>query len=83
MCKCSKQTVAVNSLDDPREKKVFSIISKEPTNFTAIKNKSGFHQEITSRVLKRLDDKLLVRKTKGLYDLCCNGSKLKEGGVRW
>ena len=77
MCKCGKQNlVSVNSLDDPREKKIFNTIS-EPTNFTTIKNNSGFHQEITSRVLKRLQDKVIVRKKNELYDLCCNGSKLK------
>jgi predicted transcriptional regulator len=79
MCKCGKQNlVDVESLDDTREKKVFNIISKKPTNFTTIKNKAGFHQEITSRILKRLGDKLIVRKTDELYDLCCNGSKLKS-----
>ena len=77
MCECSKQNLIVKPLDDSREKKVFSIISKKPTNFTAIKNKSGLHQEITSRVLKRLSNKLLVRKKNELYGLCCNGSKLK------
>ena len=77
MCKCGKQNlVIVKYLDDPREKKIFNIIS-EPTNFTTIKNKSGFHQEIVSRVLKRLQDKVIVRKEDELYDLCCNGSKLK------
>jgi predicted transcriptional regulator len=81
MCKCSKQNlVNVESLDDIREKKVFNIISKEPANFTAIKNKASFHQEITSRILKRLQDKIIVRKTDKLYDLCCNGSKLKLDG---
>ena len=79
MCQCSKQNfVSVKPLKDQREKKIFEIIFKRPTNFTAIKIKSGFHQEITSRILKRLGDKLIVRKTDGLYDLCCNGSKLKQ-----
>lgn len=79
MCKCSNQKlVVVKSLDDSREKEVFNIISKEPTNFTTIKNKAGFHQEVTSRILKRLQDKIIVRKTDELYDLCCNGSKLKS-----
>ncbi len=78
MCKCGKQNlINVKSLDDSREKKIFKIVSEKPTNFTRIKNKSTFHQEITSRILKRLGDKLIVRKTDGLYDLCCNGSKLK------
>jgi len=78
MCKCSKQSLlTVKSLDDPREKKVFGIISKQAMNFTAIKNEAGFHQEITSRIIKRLRDKVMVRKTDGLYDLCCNGSEIK------
>ena len=78
MCECGKQNlVAVNSLDDEREKEVFKIISGKPTNFTTIKNKTGFHQEIISRILKRLKDKVIVRKKEGLYDLCCNGSRLK------
>lgn len=81
MCKCGKQNlVNVESLGDPREKKIFKIVSEKPTNFTTIKNKSAFHQEITSRILKRLGDKLIVRKTDELYDLCCNGSKLKLWG---
>lgn len=81
MCKCSKQNfTAITSLDDPREKKVFDVISEKPTNFTTIKNKAGFHQEITSRLLKRLEEKVIVRKKEGLYDLCCNGSKLKIKG---
>jgi predicted transcriptional regulator len=78
MCKCGKENLDVESLDDTREKKVFNIISKKPASFTAIKNKAGFHQEITSRILKRLGAKLIVRKTDELYDLCCNGSKLKS-----
>lgn len=81
MCKCSKQNlVFVNSLDDEREQKVFNIISEEPANFTTIKNKTGLHQEIISRILDRLKGRVIVRKTDGFYDLCCNGSKLKEGG---
>lgn len=81
MCNCGKQNlVVVKSLDDPREQKIFNIISKEPTNFTTIKNKTGFHQEITSRLLKRLSNKLVIRKIDELYDLCCNGSKLKLEG---
>ena len=80
MCECDKQSVVVKSLDDPREKKVFKIVSKEPTNFTTIKNKLGYHQEIISRLLKRLDKKLIIRKMNGLYDICCNGSKIKLGG---
>ncbi|MBI4010490.1 MAG: hypothetical protein HY361_04895, partial [Candidatus Aenigmarchaeota archaeon] len=68
MCKCGKQkSVIVKFLDDEREKKVYNIISDEPANFTTIKNKAGFHQEITSRIIKRLSDKLMVRKTDGLY----------------
>jgi len=83
MCKCGKQNlVVVKSLNDPREKKVFNIISKSPTNFTTIKNKAGLHQETTSRVLKRLQDKIILRKTSKLYDLCCNGSKLIGGEVK-
>ena len=79
MCKCNKQNlVVVKFLDDSRENKIFNIISKKPTNFTTIKNKAGFHQEITSRILKRLQDKIVVRKTDELYDLCCNGSELKQ-----
>ncbi len=78
MCECDKKSSGViGSLDDSREKKVFNIISEGPVNFTTIKNKSSLHQEITSRVLKRLSDKLLVRKTKKTYDLCCDGTKLK------
>jgi len=78
MCKCGKQRLFnVESLVDSREKKAFNIILKEPTNFTTIKNKTGFHQEITSRILKRLQDKIILRKKDKLYDLCCNGSKLK------
>ena len=79
MCKCNKQGLVFVRLEDEREKKVFNIISKKPTNFTTIKNKAGLHQEITSRILSRLSDKAVVRKTDGLYDLCCNGSKLKQG----
>jgi len=79
MCQCAKNSVALQPLDDPREKKVFAIISREPASFTVIKNKACFHQEITSRVLKRLGERLIVRKTDGLYDLCCNGAKLKRG----
>jgi len=79
MCKCGKQGLVFVRLDDERENKVFNIISKKPTNFTTIKNKTGFHQEITSRVLHRLSDKIIVRKIDGLYDLCCNGSKIKQG----
>ena len=80
MCKCNKRNlVFVSSLDDEREKKVFNIISKKPTNFTTIKNKAGLHQEIASRVLSRLSDKAVVRKKDSLYDLCCNGSKIKQG----
>jgi len=79
MCKCGKQGLVFVRLDDERENKVFNIISKKPTNFTAIKNKTGFHQEITSRILSRLSDKAIVRKVDDLYDLCCNGSKLKQG----
>jgi len=77
MCKCGKQSLVFVRLDDERENKVFNIISKKPTNFTTIKNKTGFHQEITSRILSRLSDKIIVRKIDGLYDLCCNGSKIK------
>ena len=78
MCNCGKQNLfKVVFLDDEREKGIFKIISKKPTNFTTIKNKSGFHQEIVSRVLKRLQDNVIVRKKDKLYDLCCNGSKLK------
>jgi predicted transcriptional regulator len=86
MCRCCvKQNLDnINSLDDlsPREKKIFNIIaSLGPTNFTTIKNISGFHQEITSRILKRLQDNAIVRKKDGLYDLCCNGIKLKQAKV--
>ena len=78
MCKCGKQGLVFVKLDDEREKKVFNIILKKPTNFTTIKNKAGLHQEIASRVLSRLSDKAVVRKKDSLYDLCCNGSKLKQ-----
>lgn len=81
MCKCGKQSfVAITFLDDPRENKVFDVISEKPVNFTTIKNKAGLHQEITSRLLKRLEGKAIIRKKEGLYDLCCNGSKLKIRG---
>lgn len=79
MCKCGKQGLVFVSLDDEREKKVFNIISKKPINFTTIKNKTGFHQEITSRILRRLSDKAVIRKVDELYDLCCNGNKIKLG----
>ena len=52
-----------------REARVCSMVcaSAEPMAFSTIKENLGFHQEIVSRILKRLVNYGAVRKVEGRY----------------
>jgi predicted transcriptional regulator len=41
--------------------------SKEPLAFSVVKNRLGYHQEVVSRILKRLVNYRAVEKFKGKY----------------
>ena len=41
--------------------------SAEPLAFSAVKNRFGYHQEVVSRILKRLVNYGAVEKFKGKY----------------
>ena len=41
--------------------------SKEPVTFSAIKNGLGYHQEVVSRILRRLVNYRAIEKAKGKY----------------
>jgi len=41
--------------------------SAEPLSFSAMKNRFGFHQEVVSRILKRLVNYGAVEKFRGKY----------------
>ena len=57
-----------------RESSVCDIIcsAPEPVSFTQLKESSGLHQEIVSRVVRRLTIHGLVRKVEGKYQGECS-----------
>jgi len=61
---------------DSREQKILHIISKGSEKFNDLKDKTGFHQETLSRILNRLEERLVIRKDDKEYKPCCNGYEL-------
>jgi DNA-binding MarR family transcriptional regulator len=60
-----------------REKNVCRIIyDSEKIRFTDIKKKSGLHQEILSRILKRIGDDCSISKSRDGYE--CVGTSYKN-----
>jgi DNA-binding HxlR family transcriptional regulator len=57
-----------------RESFVCSIVckSQEPVSFTQLKQSTGLHQEILSRIVRRLSVYGLVRKVDGKYEGECS-----------
>jgi len=57
-----------------RESFVCSIVckSQEPVSFTQLKQSTGLHQEILSRIVRRLAVHRLVRKVDGKYEGECS-----------
>ena len=45
--------------------------SPEPVAFSALKNKLGYHQEVMSRILRRLVNYGAVEKIRGKYRRAC------------
>ena len=41
--------------------------SKEPVTFSALKNSLGYHQEVVSRILRRLVNHRAIEKVRGRY----------------
>jgi DNA-binding HxlR family transcriptional regulator len=60
-----------------RESSVCSIVcsSEEPVSFTLLKQSTNFHQEVLSRIMRRLAVHGLVRKVDGLYVGRCGDCK--------
>ena len=54
-----------------REAKVCSTIciSAEPVTFSALKRNLGYHQEVLSRILKRLMNHGAIKKVRGRYQV--------------
>ncbi|HYB76537.1 MAG TPA: helix-turn-helix domain-containing protein [Nitrososphaerales archaeon] len=49
----------------------FAICSSEPVTFSALKEKLGLHQEVVSRILRRLLNYGEIEKTKSGYSCRC------------
>lgn len=61
------------------EREVLSILSKESDAvfaFQGLKRKLDIHQEKLSRILKRLEDRWIIKKVDEGYALCCEGYKI-------
>lgn len=66
----------ITFLTDSREQKILHILSEGDERFKDLKSKTRFHQETLSRILNRLEERLIVRKDDKAYKPCCNGYKL-------
>jgi DNA-binding HxlR family transcriptional regulator len=66
----------IGILTDSREQKIMHIISEGGERFGDLKDKTRLHQETLSRILERLEERLVVRKDDKKYRPCCNGYEL-------
>ena len=69
-------TQKINVLTDSREQKILHILSEGGIRFKDLKNKTRFHQETLSRILDRLEERLVIRKDDKRYKPCCNGYEI-------
>lgn len=60
-----------------RDVKVCEIIcnSGSPVGFNEIRRRTGIHQEVLSRILRRLVFSGNIEKVKSKYDRCCSSSQ--------